>query len=112
MLSTPIDRLRLIGLIESISWFVLAFIAMPVKYIDALGGNEILVKIVGPIHGGLWCLYLLAIYLAARKPGLPRPVVWLALVCTVLPFPVPLLILDPKLKAHQAALAAEPAPAE
>lgn len=98
MLATPIARLRLAGLIESLSWFALLFIAMPVKYVDALGGNEILVKIVGPIHGGLWVLYLLAIFLAARSPGLPRNVTILALVCTVLPFPIPLLILDPKLK--------------
>ena len=51
--------------------------------------------------GGLWCLYLLAIYLAAKKPGLPKPVIWLALICTFLPFPIPLLILDPKLKAAE-----------
>lgn len=103
MLATPISRLRTIGLIESISWFALAFIAMPVKYIPALGGNEILVQIIGPIHGGLWCLYILAIYLAARNPGLPGKIVGLALVCTFLPFPIPLLILDPKLKAIEQA---------
>lgn len=101
MLATPIARLRLIGLIESLSWFVLLFIAMPVKYVAALGGNEILVQIVGPIHGGLWCLYILAIYLAARSPGLPKKVIWLALACTFLPFPIPLLILDPKLRAAE-----------
>ena len=105
MLSTPIARLRLIGLIESLSWFALLFIAMPVKYIEAFGADETLVKVIGPIHGGLWCLYLLAIYLAARNPGLPKPVIWLALFCTFLPFPIPLLILDPKLKAAEKAAA-------
>lgn len=108
MLSTPINRLRTIGLIESISWFLLLFIAVPMKRMPHLLGmeesNEILVQILGPIHGGLWCLYLLAIYLAARSPGLPRPIIWLALVCTFLPFPIPLLILDPRLKAHELSL--------
>ena len=102
MLATPIARLRLIGLIESLSWFALLFIAVPMKRMPGLfgmeQGDETLVQILGPIHGGLWCLYILAIYLAARKPGLPRPVVILALVCTFLPFPIPLLILDPKLR--------------
>lgn len=105
MLATPIARLRTIGLIESLSWFVLLFIAMPVKYIPAMGGSEALVQIVGPIHGGLWCLYILAIVLATRSPGLPKNIIWLALACTFLPFPVPLLILDPKLKAHEQSLA-------
>ena len=106
MLATPIARLRFIGLIESLSWFALLFIAVPMKRIPALlgmeEGNDILVTVLGPIHGGLWVLYLLAIFLATRKPGLPRGVVILALVCTFLPFPIPLLILDPKLKKLEA----------
>lgn len=105
MLSTPIARLRLIGLIESLSWFALLFIAVPMKRMPGLfgmeRGDETLVQVLGPIHGGLWCLYLLAIYLAAKSPGLPRKAMVLALVCTFLPFPIPLLILDPKLKAHE-----------
>lgn len=103
MLSTSIARLRLIGLIESFSWFALLFIAVPMKRMPTLfgmeQGDETLVQVLGPIHGGLWCLYLLAIYLAAKKPGLPKPVIGLALLCTFLPLPIPLLILDPKLKA-------------
>ena len=106
MLATPIARLRLAGLIESISWFTLLFIAVPMKRMPGLfgmeQGNDTLVTIIGPIHGGLWVLYLLAIYLAARSPGLPRNVTILALICTFLPFPIPLLILDPKLKKLEA----------
>ncbi|MGB1124669.1 MAG: DUF3817 domain-containing protein [Phycisphaeraceae bacterium] len=106
MLSTSIARLRLIGLIESLSWFALLFIAVPMKRMPGLfgmeTGDDTLVTIIGPIHGGLWCLYILAIYLAAKKPGLPKRVVWLALICTFLPFPIPLLILDPKLRAIEA----------
>ena len=106
MLTTPIARLRLIGLIESLSWFTLLFIAVPMKRMPSLfgmeQGDETLVQILGPIHGGLWVLYLLAIYLASRSPGLPRNVTILALVCTFLPFPIPLLILDPKLKRLEA----------
>lgn len=44
-----------IGIAETISAASLYFIAMPLKYI---GGNEILVKLIGPVHGALWVLYI------------------------------------------------------
>ena len=43
------------GIAETCSTICLYFIAMPLKY---LGQNEILVKIIGPIHGFLWILYI------------------------------------------------------
>lgn len=101
---TPIQRLRTIGLIESLSSFALFFIAMPIKYIDALGANPQPVSIVGAIHGGLFCIYILALILAIRSPGLPGKLTGLALLAAILPFPFGYLVLDPKLKAHEATL--------
>lgn len=46
---------NIIGIAETCSTASLYFIAMPLKYI---GGNEILVKIIGPIHGFLWIFYI------------------------------------------------------
>ena len=46
---------NIIGIAETCSTICLYFIAMPLKY---LGENEILVKIIGPIHGFLWILYI------------------------------------------------------
>ena len=43
------------GIAESGSAVSLFFIAMPLKYI---GGNEILVEVIGPIHGFLWIIYI------------------------------------------------------
>ena len=43
------------GIAETCSTASLYFIAMPLKYI---GGNEILVQVIGPIHGVLWSLYI------------------------------------------------------
>ena len=43
------------GIAETCSTICLYFIAMPLKY---LGGKEILVKIIGQIHGFLWILYI------------------------------------------------------
>ena len=44
-----------IGIAETCSTASLYFIAMPLKYI---GNNEILVQIIGPIHGFLWIFYM------------------------------------------------------
>lgn len=43
------------GMAETGSTVSLYFIAMPLKY---FGDNEILVKLIGPIHGLLWLLYI------------------------------------------------------
>jgi len=102
MLATPIARLRTIGLIESLSSFALFFIAMPIKYIEALGANPQPVSVVGMTHGILFCIYILALVLAVRSPGLPRKVTGLALVAAILPFPFGWLVLDPRLKAIEA----------
>lgn len=55
---------RVSGILETISTISLFFIAMPLKYI---GGNEILVKIIGPIHGGLFILYIVLVFWEQRK---------------------------------------------
>ncbi len=52
-----IHRLRLIGLVEGVSFLVLGG-AMVFKYGM---GQPIGVKIAGPIHGGLFLLYLIAL---------------------------------------------------
>tara|TARA_B100001113_G_scaffold332284_1_gene309217 strand:- start:74 stop:382 length:309 start_codon:yes stop_codon:yes gene_type:complete len=43
------------GIAETCSTASLYFIAMPLKYI---GDNEILVQVIGPIHGVLWSIYI------------------------------------------------------
>ncbi|MGQ0439259.1 DUF3817 domain-containing protein, partial [Bacillus sp. B-TM1] len=48
MLSTPIGRLRAIGLVEGISFLLLLFVAMPLKY---FAGFATAVKITGMAHG-------------------------------------------------------------
>lgn len=54
---TPTARLRAIAFVEGISYLVLLFVAMPLKY---LGGEPLPVRIVGGAHGFLFvCLALL-----------------------------------------------------
>lgn len=56
--NSPIGRLRFMGIAEGISYLVLLFIAMPVKY---LAGNPSLVLYTGWVHGLLFMLYILAL---------------------------------------------------
>mgnify|MGYP001255375384 CR=1 FL=1 len=66
MLATVLGRLRVIGIIEAISFLVLLLIAMPLKY---FADYPDAVTVVGMAHGVLFALYLLAVVnaLAARK---------------------------------------------
>lgn len=56
LLKTSVGRLRLIGYIEGFSLLVLLFIAMPLKY---GADNPSLSKIMGPIHGALFLLFII-----------------------------------------------------
>ena len=55
MLETNLKKFRLIAFMEGISFLVLLFIAMPIKYIL---GEPIVVKFVGMAYGGLFLLFL------------------------------------------------------
>lgn len=55
LLKTKIGRLRIIGFLEGFSLLVLLCIAVPMKYYF---GNPSLTKIMGPIHGTIFLLFL------------------------------------------------------
>lgn len=55
-LLTPLGRLRIIGLVEGISFILLLFVAMPLKY---MFGMPQFVRVVGMAHGVLFLVYLL-----------------------------------------------------
>lgn len=58
MLKTALGRLRVIALIEGVSFLLLLFIAMPLKYMASIPEP---VAIIGMIHGVLFVLYILAL---------------------------------------------------
>ena len=64
MLNDTFSRFRLISFIEGISFLILVFIAMPLKYI---AGIALAVKIVGMTHGVLFILFVLALLMALKK---------------------------------------------
>lgn len=58
MLKTEIGRLRVIAFIEGVSFLVILFVTMPLKYIAELGEPN---KIIGMLHGVFFFLYILAV---------------------------------------------------
>lgn len=55
LLKHPIGRLRIVGFLEGISLLILILIAVPLKY---WGNNPSMVKVMGPIHGALFLLFI------------------------------------------------------
>ena len=59
-----IQTLRVVGFLEGISFLLLLFVAMPMKYIF---DNPILVKYVGMGHGVLFILFLIVLFVVCEK---------------------------------------------
>jgi integral membrane protein len=75
--------LRIIGLLEGLSFLVLLFIAMPLKYI---AGHPDAVRVVGSIHGALFLLFLAAVFWVALERDWPLRRSLLAVIASFLPF--------------------------
>ena len=82
-MKTPLERLRVIGMIEAISYLLLLGVAMPLKY---LANKPEMVSIVGGAHGFLWIAYLIVLVLAWRHYGWPFMALFWGGVASVLPF--------------------------
>jgi len=63
---SELKKFRIINKIEGISYIILLFVAMPLKYSF---GYPIATKIVGSIHGVLVFTFLYQIYEAKREAG-------------------------------------------
>jgi len=102
-LRTALGRLRLMGLLEGISWAFL-LTAMFLKYGPGLSEEmhahgKLAVGIVGSIHGGLFVVYLIAVVNAwiDRKWGFGRA--FLAGIVSIPPFGT--FVFDGSLKREQ-----------
>ncbi len=88
-----IKTLRFVGLLEGISFLLLLFIAMPVKY---MFGNPTLVKYVGMGHGVLFVAFLAVLFIVCEKQKWSIKMFILGLVASILPFGP--FVFDKKLK--------------
>lgn len=75
---------RTVAFAEACSWLGL-LIGMYFKYVPA-DGNEIGVKIFGPIHGGIFVLFLLVTLIARNSFGWSLKVTALAAISSIPPF--------------------------
>ena len=78
-----LSQLRLIAILEGISYLVLLFIAMPMKYYF---GNPELIRPVGMLHGWLFVLYVLLLLLGHYKTGWGWKITFWGFVLSFLPF--------------------------
>ncbi len=93
MLTHPVQHVRLVGLLEGISYVLLLFVAMPLKYFADM---PLAVRIVGSAHGALFIGLCIAIAVAAGRSKLPMKWSGLAFIASLLPFGP--FIIDPKLR--------------
>ena len=98
LLKNPIGRLRAAAIVEGISFAILLFIAMPLKYI---WDYPLAVRIAGMTHGVLFlifCVALLDAWGAVRWPIRRVAVIFVAALLPFGPF-----FVDPSLRRDQEA---------
>jgi integral membrane protein len=99
-----LNRLRIVGLLEGISFLVLLGIAMPLKY---LAGQPEAVKMVGWAHGLLFVTFVGVLIQTSVARNWPMSRGAAAFVSALLPFGT--FVLDARLRTEMAGLHATPA---
>jgi len=87
-MKNPVSFLRSIGLFEAVSYLILLFIAMPLKYV---WGMPLAVRIAGSVHGALFVLFCFALWRVLMATNWPFSRAVLVFIASLLPF-APLFI--------------------
>jgi integral membrane protein len=98
MLKTPLGRFRAVALLEGLSFVVLLFIAMPLKY---MAGIPLAVRVVGLAHGVLFMLYIPSLLEVAVAHRWSFPRVVAAFGASLVPFGT--FVLDARLRREEQA---------
>ena len=96
-MKNPVSFLRSVALLEAVSFLLLLFVAMPLKY--GLG-MPMAVKIMGSVHGGLFVLFCFALWRVLMTTNWPFSRAVLVFIASLLPF-VPFFI-DRRMRAWAA----------
>ena len=83
LLQTSIGRLRLLGFIEGVSFLVILFVTMPLKYVWAMPEPN---KIFGIVHGLLFVFYVLAVVQIKVEQDWKLSKMGWALLASIVPF--------------------------
>jgi integral membrane protein len=76
-------RYRIIAWVVGVCLLALVLVGMPLKY---LAGNESVVAVVGPVHGFLFMVYLVATFDVARRAHWPFARMLLVMIAGTIPF--------------------------
>jgi integral membrane protein len=93
LLQTALGRLRITGFAEAVSWLLLLFVAMPLKYI---WHNPLPVKYVGWAHGLLFIAYIVQLLSVGADKRWPIKKTAPGFLAAFLPFGT--LVFDKQLK--------------
>jgi integral membrane protein len=74
---------RGVALLEGISYILLLFVAVPLKY---WGGNELYVQLLGMPHGLLFIAYLALICLLKNSENWNSKDFWVMVIASIVPF--------------------------
>lgn len=91
-----IRQLRTVGIAEGISFIVLLFVAMPLKY---AAGYPLAVTVAGSIHGFLFITYLIAMVRAIAEHNWGGKKIFEVFIAALYPFGT--FILDRKLRVEE-----------
>lgn len=84
LFKTKLGRIRIIGFLEGLSLLVLIFVAIPMKH---LFHNPTLSKLLGPIHGAIFLVFVLnTMSLAIEQNWKFRTTTWKIIVACFIPF--------------------------
>ena len=78
-----INLFKIVSIFEGISYILLLFVGMPLKY---LADNPVVVKSVGMPHGILFIAYIIGVFLIRDKVEWNLKTTLIALVASILPF--------------------------
>lgn len=99
MLNTALGRFRLISAIEGLSYLVLVFIAMPIKYI---GGDPSYVKFFGMAHGVLFIIFMISLFEGKLKEKWSLNFSFQLFVLSLIPFGA--ILIEKKVKPKEATI--------
>lgn len=81
--TTPIGRLRLLAFAEGVSFLLILFVTMPLKYLLAMREPNL---VIGMAHGILFVMYIYAVLQMRGLRGWDMKTTFLALLASVIPF--------------------------
>lgn len=83
LLKTQIGRLRVIAFIEGVSFLIILFVTMPLKYYAAMPQPN---KVIGMIHGVLFLYYVISVIQTKIAYSWNWKKTSLALLASIIPF--------------------------